>query len=366
MPMKRKKISPKIISEILNIVHNAIFLLDSGNRVLLANTRMAGMFKAEVGQLLDLDFDQLFMPDDRAIMAPNILKIAKKKREFETEAMLRRLDGTSFWGLISCAFMQGENEDFLVATIHDITSVKSFELMLKHSERMAFLGHMLDDISHQIRNPVQIIGGLARRLEDGGTNRKYVKTIKEESGRLEKLLDTLHAFLALPRPKMRQRRLAKLIKAADERFKTITERYGVKWECHYDDNQLSRKTMLIDLPLLLEALEAVVLNACEAYGEKQAAKTVTLQLQKTSEGPWSYAIRIIDHGRGIKADDLPHVVSHFFSKKTRHIGMGLTFAQRILEEQHGELAIDSTEGEGTTVTFFLKKERRRPIRTTKL
>jgi len=46
--------------------------------------------------------------------------------------------------------------------------------------------------------------------------------------------------------------------------------------------------------------------------------------------------------------------------------MGLTFAQRIMDEHDGELIIDSVEGRGTTVTFFLKKERRRAIRTKKL
>jgi signal transduction histidine kinase len=46
--------------------------------------------------------------------------------------------------------------------------------------------------------------------------------------------------------------------------------------------------------------------------------------------------------------------------------MGLTFAQRIMDEQDGELSIDSSEDQGTIVTFFLKKERKRPIRTKKL
>ena len=91
-----------------------------------------------------------------------------------------------------------------------------------------------------------------------------------------------------------------------------------------------------------------------------------MQLIETFEPSWPYAIKIIDEGCGINADYLSSVTSHFFTKKRKHIGMGLTFAQRIIDEQDGELTIDSVEGEGTSVTFFLKKERRRPIRTKKM
>jgi signal transduction histidine kinase len=109
-----------------------------------------------------------------------------------------------------------------------------------------------------------------------------------------------------------------------------------------------------------------VQNACEAYKEKHDSNIVTLQLLETFEPSWPYAIKIIDQGCGINAEYLPHVTSHFFTKKSKHIGMGLTFAQRIIDEHDGELAIDSSEGKGTTVTFFLKRERRRAIRTKKL
>jgi hypothetical protein len=46
--------------------------------------------------------------------------------------------------------------------------------------------------------------------------------------------------------------------------------------------------------------------------------------------------------------------------------MGLTFAQRIIEEHMGEITIDSRLGRGTVITFHLVRERRRLIRTTRL
>jgi len=359
------KYSPKIIGEILNIVHNAVFLLDIENRILIANTQMEKMFKANDKQLIGLGFEELFMPEDRAIFVPNILKLTKEKGELECETMLRCLDGSSFFGLMSCVFCLWEGREFVATTIHDITKMKSIERMLKHSEHEAFIGHMLNDISHHIRNPVLVIAGLAKRLKKSDPNQKYADIIAKESLKLENLLDTLNAFVLLPMPNLKQTSLAELVETVEHQVKHFAEEFGIKWNRTCSENILIN-TILADLSLLMDAIKAVVINACESYEKENDNKIVTLQLIETFEPSWPYALKITDQGCGINADDLPFVTSHFFTKKSRHIGMGLTFAQRIIEEQDGELIIDSSEVQGTTVTFFFKKERRRSIRTNKM
>ena len=89
-------------------------------------------------------------------------------------------------------------------------------------------------------------------------------------------------------------------------------------------------------------------------------------IQGSRDTPLPYVIRITDQGAGIPNTIFPHIFGHFYTNKTKHIGMGLTFAQRIIEEQRGTLTINSEADKGCTVNFHLVKERRRPIRTTKL
>ena len=335
------------------------------DRILFGNRKMENMFKVDAAQLIGKHFDELFMPDDREIMAPNILKMTRDRNEFECETMLYCSDGSSFLGLMYCALFHWEGGSLIATTIHDITKMKSIERMLKHSEHEAFLGHMLNDISHQIRNPVLVIGGLAKRLAGDEITGKYGEIISKESRRLEILLDTLNAFIQLPRPKLKQVPLADLIKKVEQLVKPLCEGNGVKWKCEFSETILENK-ILVDPVLLIEAIEAAVKNGCESYQKDDTDKTVTLQLIETYDPTWPYAIKIIDVGSGIPAEDISHVTSHFFTKKSKHVGMGLAFAQRIIDEQAGEMTIDSAEGEGTTVAFFLKKERRRAIRTKKL
>jgi len=60
-------------------------------------------------------------------------------------------------------------------SIHDLTEMKALERSLRHSERIVFLGHLVDDNRHQIRNPVTVIGGFARRLECNASSSKKVR-----------------------------------------------------------------------------------------------------------------------------------------------------------------------------------------------
>ena len=351
-----------MIGEILDIIHNAILVINSENRIVVVNSRTALMFKARAEELQGLDLDQLFMAEDRAVMVPNIVKLTKQEQEFETEAMLQRRDGSTFLGLLSSSFFHWEQEEGVAVTIHDITQMKKLERKLKHSERINFLGQMLDDISHHIRNPVLIIAGFAKRLEKQQPNHKYLEPIRKEAARLETLLNTLNEFIKLPDPKLQRIPLEQLVKAAEQSLRPLVLQRGAHWRSEWADNLLP-ETVLIDPDLLLQALEAAVINSCEAYKEVATdEKSVLLRLSANDDQRWPYAIQIIDNGCGITNRDLPHVFSHFFGQKTENIGMGMTFAQRIMEEQQGRITIASTPGKGACVTFLLARERRRSLR----
>ncbi|OGQ97946.1 MAG: hypothetical protein A2505_08205 [Deltaproteobacteria bacterium RIFOXYD12_FULL_55_16] len=355
-----------VIGEILNIVHNSVILVDPAERIFFANTMTAKMFRASPEQLNRLDFSELFMPEDRQFMLPNILRLTRRKQEFETEIMLRCLDGGSFLGILFCSIFRWEDDECIAVTIHDSSRMKTIERTLRRSERVAFLGNMLDEISHQIRNPIQVIGGLARRMKGkAGAHERYMETIIHESIRLEKLLDTLNAFIKLPRPKTSMLPLTELLRIVKPRLEKIAAQYEINLQYHCDETILD-KSILADLALIAEAMEAAVINACESYSKKDPANLVEFRLFDLGQPDWPCAIRITDHGCGIKAENLPQITTHFFTNKTGHLGMGLTFAQRIVEEQDGRLEIISVEGQGTCVTFFLKKERRRPLRTERL
>ena len=359
------KKSPRILGEILNIVQDAVLLVNANHQIFFANSKAAKMFNTSINMLTGKPFNHIFMPEDREIMIPNIEKLTETEGEYETELMLRRMDDTSFLGLLSCSFFRWEKEAGMAVTIHDISKMKSIERLLKRMDHIAFLGHMLDDINHQIRNPVLVIGGLARRLAERESNKKYADAIVKESSQLENLLETLNAFISLPRPVLRQTRLDEVALALESRFRPLTAERGCQLVCDCTA-EIRAETILTDLPLLMTAIGSAIINSCEAYDSQTPDKKITIIMSSDNDPIWPVTIKIIDQGRGISSADLPHTTSHFFTKKTKHTGMGLTFAKRILDEQGGTLTVDSKENLGTTVTISLIRERRRLIRRTRL
>ncbi len=366
MDSKTKNFKPKLIGDLLDIIHNAIIVINSENRIVFANSRTAEMFKTSVDELIEKSFFKLFMPDDRKIMVSNILHIVRKEHEFEGEVMLRCLDGETFMGLISGTHFQWDQSQAGMAfSIHDLTELKTIECSLRHSERIAFLGHLVDDISHQIRNPVMVIGGFARRLDSNGCASSKVEAILNEANRLEKLLDSLNNFIRLRCPTPGRLQLSEIVDTAENTLRRKVEACGCHWSSDYDEGLLGEE-LLIDKDLMLEALEAIVSNACESYAGTDKEKSIVFQIHYSTNPALPYIIKVIDNGTGITSEVFPHIFHHFYSNKTEHIGMGLTLAQRIVEEQRGTLTVSSEVGKGCTVSFHLVKERRRPIRTTKL
>ncbi len=366
MEVKTVQLKPKLIGDLLDIIHNAIIVINSENKIIFANSRTAEMFNTSVTELQNNDIYKLFMPDDTEIMVANILHITRNEREFEGEAMLRRLDGTTFMGLISgTSFQWDTGQEGIAFSIHDLTDMKAIECSLRHSERIAFLGHLIDDISHQIRNPVMVIGGFAKRLKGKGTLEKETNAIMNEVGHLEALLDALNNFICLRCPAPERISMGEIINMAETTLRTKVEACGCNWISEYEED-ISNEDPLVDKELILEALEAAVDNACESYSNDTGEKNVLFQVQHSSDPAFPYVMSVVDHGIGISSEILPHIFGHFYSNKTKHIGMGLTLAQRILEEQRGSVTVSSEQGKGTTIRFHLVKERRRPIRTTKL
>ena len=364
--LKEIPFAPKAIGDLLDIIHNAIIVIDASQCIIFANSRTAKMFSTSEDELHGLHISQLFMPDDVEIMLTNILSITRKDREFEGEVMLRRPDGSSFLGLIAATFFYWDDKkEGMAFTIHDITAMKSIERSLRQAERDAFLGRFIDDISHQIRNPLTVIGGFARRLNSDNKENKKAKTILTEAGRLESLLDTLNKFIRLPRPQPTRIKMSSLLDSIEKHLEKKVLDSGCRWTCNFQEG-IHDKSLLVDLELLLEALERVVINACESYDTASTEKIITLEVSVIDDPTLPYEIKVIDQGVGIAQENLQHIFSHFYSNKTKHVGMGLTFARRIIEEQMGHITIDSSPAQGTCVTCRLIGERRRALRTTLL
>ena len=121
----------------------------------------------------------------------------------------------------------------------------------------------------------------------------------------------------------------------------------------------------MDMTALAKAVSAVIQN-CADESLCNEFLSVKLTIEECALTDTACIITIEDNGQGIRPLILPRIFNPFFSTKTGHAGMGLTLAQRIMQESGGRIKIDSEFGQGTVVTIHVPKCRRRKIRTQKL
>lgn len=348
------------VADILDIIASGILVLSRDETILFANTRAVHLLDIPQSVLKGSHVSSIFMPEDRQVLARNLLSLIREQGAYQMDLMLKRGRLSNFLALFA-GYWWDERELFVIS-INDITRVKGIEEVLNSSERMLHIGRMLDDISHQIRNPVLAIGGFARRLAKTEVERPdYVQVIMEESRRLETLLDVLSSYIQLPRPKFSFMEVAQ-IEAAFKRWIQRVEK-GFDHEIAFELTSTGKEASVIaDLWLLEQALVPVVINAVEAYETKEGMARIRIRVEGSEEAGGGCTIEIEDFGEGIRPTLVNRVFHPFFTTKTGHIGMGLTFTKRIIDDLDGSVEICSSLGSGSRVSISLPGERRRQIR----
>ena len=112
---------------------------------------------------------------------------------------------------------------------------------------------------------------------------------------------------------------------------------------------VSDETIICDFNWTIEALQNIIKNCIEHMDD---GGTLSIEADDTH----LYGqITISDNGCGILAEDLPHIFERFYKGKNAgkdSVGIGLALSKSILESEHGEITVQSTEGIGTS--FFIR------------
>jgi signal transduction histidine kinase len=99
---------------------------------------------------------------------------------------------------------------------------------------------------------------------------------------------------------------------------------------------------------LQEVLLNLILNACQAMGEKGG------KLILSAEPNGAHVIvKVQDTGPGIPANALRKVFDPFYTTKSTGTGLGLFVTQRIIKAHGGSIDLESTVGQGTCFTLHL-------------
>jgi signal transduction histidine kinase len=214
-------------------------------------------------------------------------------------------------------------------------------------------------VGHDLQTPLASMRAILEALEDGvvddpQTVKRYLGTAQRDVRSLSVLIDDLFQMAQLDTggiPLDRSKSsLSDLISDTLESFSELALRQRVKLEGSVDSNV---DPVIMDTQRIGRVLNNLIGNALR---HTPAEGRVNVLARRTVSG---VEVCVSDTGKGIQAEDLPHVFESFYrgeksrSRSTGGAGLGLAISRGIVQAHGGEINVQSEAGHGSQFTFFL-------------
>jgi two-component system sensor kinase FixL len=330
--------------------NEAFVTIDSRHQIVFFNKAAERIFGYDRGEVVGHDLDRIMAPtcsrDHREAVARYVRTKIPRRIGHDTEILSTRKGGETFPASISFSVSEVDGEIYFTGIVRDLTETKALQDRIIQSERLAALGQFMAEISHEIKNPLMMIGGFARQIanETGDDKaRSKLNIIVTEVARLENLLSESRDLYAPRSLDMEEMDINALVKEVYEL---------VRDDCSMNNIHVAFNPALGDMLVTGDRarLKQVVLNltknAMEAMDTGGRLSLETRRKEKQVE------ITIADDGCGIPEDHRDKVFSPFFTSKEKGTGLGLSVSKGIVEQHpHCTLSFESQEGKGTVFTL---------------
>jgi two-component system NtrC family sensor kinase len=261
-----------------------------------------------------------------------------------------------------------EGEQLLLVIARDISERQRIAKQLMHAEKLAALGRLSASLAHELNNPLQAIHNsvhlmLSRPLTEE-KRQTYLSMTQDEILRLINVVQRTLDFYRPNRDGMRPVEVNEILDAVLSLTETQLHERRVQVVREGETSRLPRVFAIsnhlkqVCFNLIFNAVEAMPeggeLRVRTYLGEagNEEAGYVAMSGSKGLDGP-AVTIEIADTGGGIPAEELPKIFEPFYTTRVKGSGLGLAVSYSIIEQHHGELAVRSTVGQGTTFRIRL-------------
>jgi two-component system nitrogen regulation sensor histidine kinase GlnL len=351
---------------ILENIDRAVIAFDQEGRIILFNPAAEALIERSSRQIIGQHYQELFKDQKTLLYLVKVALVEGRSITDDEGLYLHRLNAVPLPVNAYAApiYAYRGNQDGAVMIIRDLSRIKELEGTLRRADRLSMLGTLAAGLAHEIKNPLGGIKGaaqlLAMELVEESSLLEYTQIMIKEVERINFIIEEL-MDLGNPRaPEISDVDLTKvlddiiLLQREAARGKSI--KFILKLDPSIppikgDEGFLTR----LFLNLIKNAREAIVHD-----GEVLVETRVSSNYHMTSPGRRSSQmvdITITDTGCGIEEEEMDRIFTPYFTTKIKGSGLGLAISQKIIEDHHGLLKIESSPGVGTTVIVSLPLRR---------
>ncbi|MBA3763515.1 MAG: PAS domain-containing protein [Chthoniobacterales bacterium] len=237
--------------------------------------------------------------------------------------------------------------------LRDITETRRSTEKTIESERLNALTLLAAGVAHEIGNPLNSLHIHLQLMErqvrefDGRVAADLLESIdiaRSEISRLDSIVTQFLSAIRPSKPQLHSENVNAIVHAAVRFFAAEIE----------DRDIVVEQELRSDLPLLeldsdqmKQAFYNVIKNSFEAMKRRGILRI------RTDRDDTHVLVNFTDTGGGMSAETLSRVFEPYYTTKPAGSGLGLLIVRRIVREHGGELAVESHEGKGLTLTIRL-------------
>jgi signal transduction histidine kinase len=250
----------------------------------------------------------------------------------------------------------------LISTLIDATDRHSLEEQLAQARRMEAVGQLTGGVAHDFNNLLTVIfGNLDRLSRNAGNDDQRAQRLRAMRHAAERGRSLTRQLLAFSR---RQHLSPVTLDVNDliRAFVPLIEH--AVGEAVLIEQRLSdeRPFSYVDPAQLENALLNLAVNARDAMPGGGVLTLATAMVDSPEEagveplpGRW-IRIEVIDSGSGMPKDVVDRAFEPFFTTKEvgQGSGLGLSQVYGFVRQSGGQIAIDSSPGEGTTIRLYVR------------